>query len=123
MKFWKIPYWQLLLGPTLCFVFGFFLNWLCMWVNGGQMPVLIPSGACDQSVLGHDEHYVHIWQCLTANTHLKFLADVIYSRTVGGMESIGDVFMDVYYNWFYHGLFAWCALMVRDLKEYYALRR
>lgn len=100
-----IPYWYLLIGPALLTTLGAVLNWLVMYANGGQMPVLAPNG-CEDVLL---QHY-HV--CATSQSHLMLLADIM---RYGSLHvSIGDFCIDGGVNSFWPALTAWCALMIKD---------
>jgi hypothetical protein len=87
MKLTKFDY-ALIFGPALMFAFGFILNAIVMSANGGQMPVLMPGGC---PVDGMDEVFpIHV--CMTATSHLKFLADWIVINHFG-IASPGDFFL------------------------------
>lgn len=102
-----IPYWYLLLGPSLAFVLGFVLNAIVMAANHGQMPVLIPGGCHVEDM----DDLIH--SCMTHASHLKFLADWIVVRHLG-VASPGD-FLEWFFDATYQaGLAAWAALMIRD---------
>ena len=104
----KIPYAWLLLGPYALYALGFLLNGIVVFVNGHHMPVLMPGGNCsahlDPDDLAHS--------CMTAQTHLKFLADWIVSG--GGVSSIGDLLMYIWEATYVPTLIAWTVLVVRD---------
>ncbi len=79
----KIPNWQFLVIPSLAFAIGFLSNALVMAANHGQMPVLCPGGL---NIVDPDD-LIHV--AMTAQTHLKFLADWIVIRGIG-IASPGD---------------------------------
>lgn len=83
----RIRYWYLLLGPALMFALGFSMNALVMAANHGQMPVLWPGGCPDVT----DESAFPIHACMTAVSHLKWMADWVVIRGLG-VASIGDFF-------------------------------
>lgn len=64
----------LIAGPSLLFALGYLMNALVMAANHGQMPVLFPGGGCGPDGF-FSEDLVHV--CMTAQSHLKFLADWI----------------------------------------------
>lgn len=104
----KIPYWPLLLGPTLALATGFILNVAVVGANHSQMPVLLAAN--DSLAEGDIKHCV-----MTANTHLKFLADWIY---VGfGIASPGDLFIFLYQATFIPSLVTWAAFIIKDKSE------
>jgi|ERR1700676_1058353 len=103
----KIPYWQLLLGPSILLVVGMSINAIVMGVNGGQMPVQWPGG-CDPKVFEDD--LIHT--CMTHATHLKFLCDWISIQ--GGVASPADFLIWAWEATFMPALYAWLALVVRD---------
>lgn len=84
-----------------------------MWVNGSQMPVFPPDG-CVEGWIHVDIHRVVRWVCGGPTTHLKLLADVIYSGPEGGVFSVGDMLEWAEKYTFWPALTAWCALMIRD---------
>lgn len=113
MKLPKIPYWPLLIGPTLLFGIGFAMNAVVMAANGGQMPVLIPGGCTTdiQNALLNEEMRIH--SCMTSATHLKFLADWIVIRGIG-IASPGD-----FLEWLCEAtqvpaFILWVAAMIKD---------
>lgn len=108
MKFPKIPYWPLIVGPALSFGFGFLLNALVMAANHAQMPVLMPGGDC--SLIGEGD-FIH--SCMSAGTHLKFLADWIVINHMG-IASPGDFLEWLSDATMVPGLFAWIVLVIRD---------
>ena len=104
----RIPYAALLLGPSLLFAIGFALNAFVMAANHGQMPVLWPGGGC---IIDPDKDLLH--SCMTAGTHLKFLADWIVIRGLG-IASPGD-----FGEWacdaaLWPAITAWVALVIKD---------
>lgn len=110
MKLIRIPYWYLLLGPTLLGALGFLLNASVMAANHGQMPVLIPGG-CGMDVTVADA----LHSCMTATTHLKFLADWLVIKDMG-VASPGD-----FLEWADDAalvpcLAAWIALIFKELN-------
>jgi hypothetical protein len=109
LKLPKIPYWQLLLGPSLAFGLGFLSNALVMAANHGSMPVLLPAGL----QLDPDD-WIH--SVMTSATHLKFLADWIVIRGFG-IASPGDFGEWLYEVTFIPALAAWLGLVVRDHNE------
>lgn len=106
----KIPYWYLLLGPTLAFWLGYGMNALVMAANNGQMPVLWPGGCAPETA-----DFLH--SCMTAKTHLKFLADWIVEHHA--VASPGDYLERFYDKSFGPGPVAWVALMIRDKHKAY----
>jgi hypothetical protein len=78
----KIPNWQFLVIPAAAFAIGFLSNAIVMAANHGQMPVLLPGGMTIDS-----DDLIH--SAMTAQTHLKFLADWIVIRGLG-IASPGD---------------------------------
>lgn len=108
----RIPYYWLLAAPYAAFAVGFLLNGIVTLANHHQMPVYPVGGNCD--FIGDD--LVH--SCMTAHTHLKFLADVFVTND--GVSSIGDAFMEAYYATKIPMLIAWGILIARDVcKEYF----
>lgn len=110
MRF-KIPYWPLLVVPSLAFGIGFCLNAIVMSANNGQMPVLFPGG-CPADGLGDD--FIHT--CMTQATHIKFLADWVVIRHLG-IASPGDFFEWFHEATFWPSLTAWVALVVSDASK------
>lgn len=109
----KIPYWYLLLGPTIAHGVGFGLNALVMAVNHAQMPVLMPGG--DVSLLNPDD----LLHCaMTAQTHLKFLADWIVIKD-SGIASPGDFLLWFYELTFMPSLVAWVTCIIKDKHREY----
>lgn len=80
----------LIAGPSLLFALGYLLNFLVMAANHGQMPVLFPGGGCGPEGF-FSEDLVHV--CMTAQSHLRFLADwiaMIENGRLHSMMSPGD---------------------------------
>jgi hypothetical protein len=76
----------LLTSPWILGVFGMGLNQAVIEANGGAMPVYI-AGGCTQDDLDGPRH-----KCMTADSHLKFLADRF--RSADYIYSVGDVFIE-----------------------------
>ena len=109
----KIPYWYLLVGPTLMYGLGFGLNALVMAANHAQMPVLMPGG--DASILDPND----LLHCaMTAHTHLKFLADWIVIKGIG-IASPGDFLLWSYDITFLPALVAWVTCIIKDKNKEY----
>lgn len=109
MKFLKVPYWPLLVGPFLSYGFGFALNALVMALNHSSMPVHMPVG-----LEVDPEDWIH--SAMTTATHLKFLADWIVIRG-SGIASPGD-FLIWAGDWAHiPAFFVWLTLMVKDHNE------
>jgi hypothetical protein len=89
VKLPKIPYLWLLVSPYLLFAFGFALNALVCAVNGSSMPVQVPAADMANGCPIDPSDWIH--HCMTAQSHLKFLADVIAVRGLG-IASVGDFF-------------------------------
>lgn len=107
----KIPHKWLLLGPVAMFALGFAMNAVVMAANHGQMPVLIPGNNCS---LIEPEDFIHT--CMTAGTHLKFLADWIVINHFG-VASPGDFLEWACDQTFWPALFAWVMFVIRDHDE------
>jgi hypothetical protein len=107
----KIPYWYLLLGPSLAFAVGFLSNALVMAANHGQMPVIVPGGHME---IFDPDDLIHC--AMTAQTHLKFLADWIVIRDTG-IASPGDFGEWLWEATFIPGLAAWFALLIKDHNQ------
>lgn len=106
MKFPKIPYWPLLVGPLATFYFGIALNAIVMGLNHSSMPVNMPVGM-DLNL----EDWIH--SAMTAATHLKFLGDWIVIRG-SGIASPGDLFIWLG-DWAQiPAFFVWLSLMVTE---------
>ena len=74
------------------FGLGLTLNAIVCGVNGSSMPVQVPIGFDGGNGTGcpiDPQDWIH--HCMTAQTHLKILADWIAIRGVG-IASIGDLF-------------------------------
>lgn len=115
MRKLRIPYWYLLLGPSLLFWLGLGLNALVMALNKNQMPVLWVSGVCTpQTRFAQD--LVHV--CMTAGTRLKFLADWAFQWTdvpgVFSIYSVGDALIGLGDATRVPLWCAWVALVIRD---------
>jgi hypothetical protein len=109
----KIPRWTLLLGPVLCFGFGFLLNVLAMVANGNQMPVYVPG--CTADLLNEAAPAIHT--CMNLHTRLILLCDIIFIRGDGGVyASIGDMFEWVAQLTWYPALLAWLTLLLNDVE-------
>lgn len=100
-----IPYPWLLGVPSVFLVLGYSMNAIVMGMNGGQMPVQWPGGCSGLPVDG-----VHV--CMTAQTHLKFLADWIVQYE--GVASPGDFFLWGYYGTRWFAATAWITLVIND---------
>ena len=101
----KIPAWTLLAIPTFAFALGFVMNAICMYANGGVMPVLMHS--CSLDLLNESEPMVH--GCVNVATHLRWLSDWILLRSEGAYMSPGD-FLELFgEHAFYPGIIAWFA--------------
>jgi len=113
----QIPRLILLIGPTLSFAFGFFLNSIVMAANKGQMPVLWPGGRCTDA----EQMGVDIWHsCFVPTIHLKFLADWIpYDK---GMMSPGDLFILLWDATLWPCLIIWATLMIYEYNQKEDLR-
>lgn len=111
MRGLKIPYWYLLLGPTLLFYLGIGVNAVVMGRNHGQMPVLWPGGCLAKSNWMGD--YLH--SCMTAKSRLKFLSDWINLLGMNiGVASPGDLVLWLGYYTKAKAFWAWVALVIRD---------
>lgn len=80
----------LLVGPAAMYALGYALNALVLGVNHSQMPVRFPGGGCGPADF-FDGDLAHA--CMTAKTHLSFLADwitVVDHGKVESMSSPGD---------------------------------
>lgn len=112
--FKAIPYKSLLLGPTILFWVGAFMNKVTMAVNNGLMPVLVPGGCpIDDNgkvVLVLDSTH----SCMTSISHLKWLSDWINWHDV--IASLGDCVIDVSNFLLLPFLFVAIALIIRDSK-------
>lgn len=111
MKTPKIPYWYLLMGPTMLFAFGFFCNAVVMGINNGPMPVHFVG--CENNMIAPDDT---LHSCMTSATHLKILADWIVIKSIG-VASIGDLFEWASDLTIMPCLFAWFALVIRDANN------
>lgn len=83
-----IPHKALLFIPSAIYWLGAILNQIVMIANGAMMPVLMPGG-CPADADGGILDPIH--KCMTAATHLKFLADIINAHVFIG--SLGDMFL------------------------------
>ena len=106
----RIPYWYLLLGPTLCYFIGFLMNAFVMVINKNQMPVLFPGWI----PYGLEDDIVHA--PMTHATHLRFLADWIFVKHVG-IASPGDFFEWVYDQTYATCMILWIAFVIKDHTE------
>ena len=117
MKLPKIPYWPLLLGPALMFALGFTLNAIVCGLNGSSMPVQVPAGVLAQTggaCLIDPQDWIH--HCMTAQSHLKILADWIAINGLG-IASPGD-----FLEWggeaaMVPAFFMWLACVLRDYQK------
>lgn len=105
----RIPYWPLLIGPSVLYVLGFAMNAVVMGFNYGQMPVL--AMGCSPRELASDS----IHTCMVASTHLKVLSDWIVISGLG-TASPGD-----FLEWFYQTFslscwITWAMFVIRDLN-------
>ena len=78
--------WPLLFAPIISGNFGESLNAIVTIANGGVMPVRHPSCLTDPTAMVDGPHV-----CMTAASHIKFLADIITSND--GIRSLGDQFI------------------------------
>ena len=116
MRFPRVKYWPLLVGPVTLFAIGFVLNAIVIAANHGQMPVLWPGGCAAlkdvqdaYAAMGGDDS---IHTCMLQASHLKFLADWIHMSD--GMYSVGDLFIMAYDYTFSAALIIWIALHIKD---------
>src|SRR5260221_1869027 len=107
----KIPYWPLLLGPSLCFMLGFFLNSLAVASNHGVMPVLTSN--CEVREAAWDESGDSIHACMTKSSRLKIFSDWVFIPGLG-TASLGDGLETIYDKGMFPALFIWIALIVKD---------
>ena len=117
MKF-RIPYWPLLLGPTLLLYLGALMNWAVIGANHGYMPVqgYIECGVGTEQNLkavieeqtGEGDH-IHI--CMSKSSRLKILADWLYLPGLG-TASPGDILEFAYEKFLWPCFYMWCALLV-----------
>ena len=105
----KIPYAYLLVGPTLLYALGFFLNKIVIAANGGIMPVLINGCSAERF---SERDFIHA--CMTHTTHLKFLSDWIITNHGTAVYSPGDYLLSLYDYVFVLALILWAALMIKD---------
>lgn len=108
----RIPYWPLLLGPWLCYIFGSFLNIITVALNWNQMPVLGPGG-CSEAIID----LMH--NCMTHASHLKIFSDWIYwpEGHHPAFASLGDMFIILYENTYDLGIALWIAFVIKDYSE------
>lgn len=102
----RLPYWQLLLLPSLAIVLGFTMNALVMAANHASMPVLTPVG-----ISWSPEDWLH--HNMTPATHLKLLADWIVIRGEG-IASLGDFLLWGGDKTREICWIVWAALVIRD---------
>lgn len=110
MKFPRVPYAYLLLGPSALFALGFLSNAFVMAVNNGAMPVLYSPG-CPTFNERYGDDILH--SCMTHATHLKFLADWIMIRGFGA-ASPGDFLEWLWDVTFVPSLVAWVISILHD---------
>ena len=109
---------MLLVGPALLYGLGYFLNAFVCGINHGQMPVLFPGGDCSPAIFIAHGDPVHA--CMSAATHLKFLADWIPMVTNGkleGMSSPGDFMEDAGLATFYPSLYLLLGTLVDKITK------
>jgi hypothetical protein len=102
MKFPKIPFAPLLVGPTISQLVGAGLNQLVMGLNGAMMPVLYPDGWTPR-VDG-----VH--RIMTSATHLRFLGDWMNFHSM--IASPGDLLIFLSDTTMVPALIAWVSLVI-----------
>lgn len=116
MKLPKVPYPVLLLGPAVLFGLGLILNAIVCGMNGASMPVLVPkaiweaNGGCPID----PEDWIH--HCMTAQSHLKVLADWIAIRDFG-VASPGDILEFIGGATFIPSLVAWVTCIIKDHQK------
>lgn len=114
MKLPKIPYWPLLLGPMLMFGLGFAMNAIVCGVNGASMPVLVPSSMTVNGCPIDPEDWIH--HCMTAQTHLKILADWIAINHLG-IASPGDLLEWASEATSVPAFFLWIGCILKDANK------
>lgn len=106
-RIFRIPYWGLLVIPTLIGYVGAGLNKIVMAFNGGQMPALFPGGPV---VFGWDAASDPNHCVMTHASRLRFFADWINLHTA--IVSPGDLL-----NWISAAtiapcFYAWIAIVL-----------
>lgn len=109
LKFPKLPFWYLLLGPAILEKTGMFMNKITMAFNNGLMPVQLPGGCTPENLTT----WIQIGGthgCMTSVSHLKMFSDWLNYHTAIG--SLGDLLVDFGSNAFQPCLFAWAIAMI-----------
>lgn len=107
-----IPFKSLLVVPSAIYWLGAILNQIVMIANGAMMPVLMPGG-CPVDADGGILDPVH--KCMTAATHLKFLADIINVHVFIG--SLGDMLLFLGDAITLPAVFIWAGLAAREFYD------
>lgn len=110
----KIPYWPLLLGPSLAVGLGMLMNAVVIAANHHTMPVLVTS--CEQSSVGWAMSGDNVHACMDQLSRFKFLADWFYIPGLG-TASPGDFFEWASELAWYPSLAIWASLMIRDRNK------
>src|SRR5712664_4112013 len=119
----KIPYWPLLIVPTLMLYVGGLMNWAVIGANHGYMPVqgfIECEGGVGEQIAaviaeqaGQGDH-IHI--CMDKNSRLKILADWLFIPGVG-TASPGDILEFGYDKLFWPCFYMWGALLVAEFNK------
>jgi hypothetical protein len=98
-----IPAWPLAVVPKVATIFGMALNKLCIYSNGGTMPVVVRN--CD---LGAVDYHACVEKMSVV--HLKWLSD-IFPWNDGSVSSIGDAFIFAGSDAMLPALFIWLGVL------------
>ncbi len=109
MKFPKLPFWYLLIGPTAMIKTGMFMNEITMALNNGLMPVLLPGG-CTPSNLKEWIEVGGTHGCMNPLSHGKIFADWLNYHT--SIASLGDLLIFAGQDAAWPCLFAWAVAMI-----------
>jgi hypothetical protein len=113
LAFCRVTYLWVILLPVSCIFIGAVSNQIAMIANHDAMPVLANSirfdGTQPDSGMMDKQHCV-----MTSDTHLNMLGD-IFDFGRGGIESVGDLFLD-FGEWLWtFAPYVWGVLVIRKL--------
>ena len=110
----RIPYWYLLILPSLLMWFGMFLNAFAVMENGHTMPVLVTNCQETQAVWSMWGDTIH--SCMTHSTKYKILTDWFFIPNLG-TASIGDFFEWISDKFYLPFIYMWVALIIKKFNN------